>query len=193
MVAEDHVIMMESFLQDLMVKLYLRNPCELAKEPGQTIEMRQTSLFNNNAPKEFDELNHRRSINAMLLCFNEQYTGDRVFALIAGLRDMLWASFNNKKKFYFYNTLEPQPLYDSARNIEILIWRLNHRFDCKGNVFLLTNETNSPAPNLSFERLFGKMIALQDLLATVIADRTNRTFITVSHRAASAAFIPIGL
>jgi len=193
MVAEDHVIMMDSFLEDLMVKLYLRNPCELKKISGQTIETRRSSLFSDNASTEFTELDNKRSIDAMLLCFDEQFAGDRVFALMTGLRDMLWASYNQKKKFYFYDKLEPQPLHDSARNIEILIWRLNHRLDTNGNVFLLTNEAGSTPPNLSFERLFGKMIALQDFLATVIADRTNRTFVTVSRRAASAAFIPIGL
>lgn len=193
MVAEDHVNTMQSLMEELTIKLYHRNPSELAKAPGKTITIRCANLFGDNAPEDFVELDRRRSIDAMLLCFDEKFTGDRVFALMAGLRDMIWASYNKRKKFYFYNSIKPQPLYDSARNIEILVWRLNHRLDSKGNVFLLTNDTHSPDPNLSFERLFGKMIALQDQLSTVIADRTNRTLVTVSSRLATAAFIPIGL
>ena len=193
MVAEDHVNTMQSLMKELTIKLYRRNPCELAKAPGKTITIRCASLFGDNAPEEFMELDRRRSIDAMLLCFDEKFAGDRVFALMAGLRDMIWASYNKKKTFYFYNMLEPQPLYDSARNIEILIWRLNHRLKSNGSLFLLTNETHAADPNLSFERLFGKMIAHQDLLATIIADRTNRSFVTVSYRLATAAFIPIGM
>ena len=193
MVAEDHVNTMQSLLEELTIKLYRRNPCELAKAPGKTIKIRCASLFGDNAPEEFMELDHRRGTDAMLVCFDEQYTGDRVFALMAGLRDIIWASYNQKKTFYFYNRLEPQPLYDSARNIEILIWRLNHRLKNNGRLFLLTNETHSDDPNLSFERLFGKMIAHQDLLATIIADRTNRSLVSASYRLATAAFIPIGM
>lgn len=193
MVTEDHVNTMQSLMEELTIKLYRRNPSELAKTTGMTIKIRCASLFGDNAPEEFVELDRKHNIDSMLLCFDKTYTGDRVFALMAGLRDMIWASYNKQKKFYFYNTLNPQPLYDSARNIEILVWRLNHRLDSTGNVFLLTNDTLSTDPNLSFERLFGKMIALQDQLATVIADRTNRTLVTVSSRLATAAFIPIGI
>jgi len=193
MVAEDHMTTMNLYLQELMVKLYRRNPAELAKIPGESIESRRESLFADTAPDAFDELNQTHSINSILLCFDEQFTGDRVFALIAGLRDMIRASYGNRKTLYFYDTLEPQPLYDSARNIEILVWRLNHRRDSNGNVFLLTNEPCGVIPNISFERLFGKMIATQDLLAGIIADRSNRTLVTVTYRLATAAFIPIGL
>ena len=193
MVADDHTSMMTDLMRKLTRKLYRRNPAELAKNTEHTIESRVESLFADNASEVFEELQKKRSIDAMLLCFDENYTGDRVFALMAGLRDMIRASYNNKKKFYFYNSLDPQPLYDSARNIEILVWRLNHRLDSNGNVFLLTNEPCGPQPNLSFERLFGKMIAVQDLLAFTLADRTNRTIVTVTYRLASAAFIPTGL
>jgi len=193
MVTEDHAATMQALMEKLLVKLYRRNPTELAKINGQTIQKRQGSLFSDNAPETFEELGRKRGIDAILLCFDEKYAGDRVFALMAGLRDMLWASYNNRKTFYFYDTLDPQPLYNSARNIEILVWRLNHRVDSSGRVFLLTNQAAGPSPNLSFERLFGKMIAIQDQLAIIIADRTNRTIVDVTYRLATAAFIPIGM
>lgn len=193
MVAEDHASMMNDLMRTLTLKLYRRNPAELAKAPEQTIESRLECLFGEHAPESFGELDNRRSIDAMLLCFDERFSGDRVFALMAGLRDMIGASYGDKDELYFYDSLDPQPLYDSARNIEILVWRLNHRRDVSGHVFLLTDEPCAPEPNLSFERLFGKMIAVQDLLATNIADRTNRTIVSVTYRLASAAFIPVGL
>ncbi len=193
MVAEDNANTMNVLMEELLLKLYRRNPSELSKVPDTTIEMRRAALFGENPQEAFAELDHKRSIDAMLLSFEEHYTGDRVFALVAGLRDMIWSSYKKKNQFYFYDMLEPQQLYDSARNIEILIWRLNHRLNKNGCVFLLTNEISSTETNLSFERLFGKMIVLQDQLATTIADRTNRTFVTVSYRLASAAFIPIGM
>jgi hypothetical protein len=44
--------------------------------------------------------------------------------------------------------------------------------------------------NLSFERLFGKMINAQDMMAQIMADRSNRTIKNVIQTLVTA-FIPI--
>ena len=53
--------------------------------------------------------------------------------------------------------------------------------------------TRSPgdARNLSFEREFGKMIAYQDAMAQIAAQRTNRTIRRVVQTLATAVFLPI--
>jgi hypothetical protein len=56
--------------------------------------------------------------------------------------------------------------------------------------YLLTNGLAGEPANLSFERLFGQMIVVQDMMARIIADRTNRTINRVVHALASAAFLP---
>jgi hypothetical protein len=45
--------------------------------------------------------------------------------------------------------------------------------------------------NLSFEREFGKLIAYQDAMAGVAAQRTNRVIRRVTHGVATLVFLPI--
>ena len=45
--------------------------------------------------------------------------------------------------------------------------------------------------NLSFEREFGKMIAYQDVMALVAAQRTSRLIRRVVQGLATAVFLPI--
>ena len=56
--------------------------------------------------------------------------------------------------------------------------------------YLLTNGLAGEPANLRFERLLGQMIVVQDMMARIIADRTNRTINRVVHSLASAAFLP---
>ena len=60
-----------------------------------------------------------------------------------------------------------------------------------GELLLLSNEMGPGPPNLSFEREFGKLIAYQDTLALVMAQRTNRTIRRVSQALATAVFLPL--
>ena len=64
--------------------------------------------------------------------------------------------------------------FNSARNIEITLWKLSHDVDTNGELFLYTNSLSGEPVNLSYERLFGKLIATQDNLAIIIADKNNR-------------------
>jgi len=191
MVADSHIRECNELLRTLIVKLYKRNPRELKKVPGQTVESRLRQIFADPAKLQFAELNLRESTDAMLLAFDDGYTGDRVFALGVGLRSMLYKAYGEQSELYLFGPLEPQKLYNSARNIEIVAWRLAQRRNLRGELFLLTNSTDQPV-NLSFERLFGKMIALQDMMATIAADRTKRTINKIVHSIASAVFLPVG-
>ncbi|NNG14634.1 MAG: hypothetical protein HKM22_05685, partial [Gammaproteobacteria bacterium] len=125
------------------------------------------------------------------LAFDEEYQGDRVMALVIGLKSMLAAAYGDKKEFFIIDELDPQKLYNSARNIEITVWRLSQRSQANGELFLISNEMNGRVKNLSFERLFGEMISLQDTMAVIIAEKTQRTIKNVIQRLASAVFLPI--
>jgi len=46
-------------------------------------------------------------------------------------------------------------------------------------------------PNLSFERAFGKLIGLQDTLAKIIEDKSNRAICFGVVNVASMVFLPI--
>jgi len=191
MVADAHLKQIDRLMRELVVKLYHRNPRELAKNPGETIESRSAAIFDRQA-RPLDALYGRRGPDAMLLSFDEAFTGDRVFALMAGLADMIFRAYNDKSEFYMLDSLDQQLLYNSARNIEILVWRLGHRLDTKGQPLLLTNSLPEEPPNLSFERLFGKMIAIQDMMALIMEDKSSRTINRVVTGVAAASFLPVG-
>jgi hypothetical protein len=191
MMADASLRALDGHLRELTVKLYRRNPRELRKVTGQTIDTRVQMLFDKPGPLRFDELQGNAGIEAMLLGFDEQFEGDRVFAVMAGLTDMLRKSYGYKTEFFMLDELNAQKLHDSARNIEILVWRLSQKRDSAGQLFLLTNESQESSSNLSFERLFGKMIAIQDMMATIVADRSQRSINRMVHGVASMVFLPI--
>jgi len=89
------------------------------------------------------------------------------------------------------DSLDPQKLYNSARNIELAAWLLRTRTGASGEPLLLSHSLDGEPVNLSFERLFGKLIALQDTLAKVIAERSSRTIRTGVQGMASTVFLPI--
>jgi len=94
-------------------------------------------------------------------------------------------------EFFVIDELDPQKLYNSARNVEIAVWKLSNDRDANGQLFLLSNSALDEPRNLSFERLFGKVIAHQDMMARIISGSTNRTIRHVIQRLMGAVFLPI--
>jgi hypothetical protein len=189
LVADAHLQKMNALLKNLLVKLYKRNPRELHKEPY-SVEFRLAQLFGPHRGTGFSELDHKDKIDAILLSFDDAFKGDRVFALMVGLTSMIRSSYNNQEEFFMFDSLDQQKLYNSARNIEILAWRLANKQNRESEPYLLTNSLAGEPVNLSFERLFGQMIAVQDMMARIVADRTNRTINLVVQTLASAVFLP---
>ncbi len=190
-VLDIHVREMRAHLRELMIKLYKRNPRELKKSRYQDIKKNVNRVFHQVHNWKFDELDNKRSIQAIHLAFDEHYEGDRVFAFIVGLASMVMSAYEYKSEFYMLDTIDPQKLYNSARNIEIAVWKLEHDLDSRGELFLYSNSLPGEPLNLSYERLFGKMIATQDTIAMIIADRTNRGIKKVIQQMATAVFLPI--
>jgi len=191
LVAETHLKLTLEQLKILMKKLYLRNPRERRKSAVAHIDVAVEKVFGANRQPHFPMLQGKRSVDSMRLAFDESYSGDRVLALVEGLRGMVLDSYNGQREFYLPDELDPQKLHNAARNVEIAVWKLSNDRDAKGRLYLLTNEMSGAAPNLSFERLFGKIIALQDSMAVIVADATNRRIKNVIQSAASAVFMGI--
>lgn len=192
LVADLHRRTVTLMLQELNTKLYKLNPAELNKVPAETIDSRWSSLSSSaSAPLKFAELKYLGGIDAMRLAFDDQYTGDRIFALMAGLVDMLNEAYGYKQEFYWLDSIDQQKLYNSARNIEVLVWLLRTKQTPDGNLMILTNSINEEYSNLSFERLFGKLIASQDMMAQIMRGKTQRAINTVAHGIVSMTFIPL--
>ena len=192
MVAYNHIEQVESLLRELTGKLYRRNPAELKKGSVETLEQRLAQLFSAERTLNFAEIEHQRGVPAILLALAPDYDGDRVFPLMVGLVSMVRRSYNDQAEFFLLDHLDPQRLYNSARNIEVLVWRLKTRCDADGRPLLLTNSLPGEERNLSFERLFGKLIAHQDMMATIAAEKWDRTINRVVQSAATSVFLPVG-
>ena len=175
----------------LMEKLYRRNPRELRKGSTPTMEAALARAFNPQAEFRFAELGNVRGSEAILLALKPDYPGDRVFAFGVGLASMVLLSYGGKIEFYLIDSLDAQKLYNCARNIEIAAWKLANARDARGEPLILSNEIAGDVRNLSFEREFGKMIAYQDVMAQIAAQRTNRTIRRIVQTLATAVFLPI--
>ena len=190
-VADLHMTESLGHLRELMEKLYRRNPREWKKHGQPSIEAAVARAFDGDFKQTFPELNGKRSIDAIYLCFQEDFSGDRVLALVWGMATMTLAAYNDKTDFYAWDDLDHQKLYLAARNYEIADWKLSTNRDSAGQLFLLSNEINTEARNLSFERLFGKLIAEHDMLSKIVAGRTNRTIVRAVQNLATAIFFPL--
>ncbi len=191
-VSEIHMHQVVSLLKSLTVKLYKKNPYELQKVQGQTIDSRLNQIFICPVVKKHKELEFKESSDAILLGFEPEFNGDRVFALMVGLYTMIHKSYNSKCELFMLDYLNAQNLYNSARNIEIFVWRLNTRKKADDKLFILTNNLEGEIKNLSYERIFGKLISLQDTMALIVSDRTGR-IIKKTAQIVGMAFLPIGI
>lgn len=192
MVAEISVRQSHAYLRELADKLYRRNPTQLVRAlaAGEHPSVAVRRLFDDGVRPL--ALRKYHGAAAIEMAFDEHYSGDRVAAFITGLRDMQRDAYGSESEFFLYHEYDPQKLYYLARNIEIASWRLRNKRHGDGQLFLLSSGIDeSGVLNLSYERLFGKLIALQDHFAHVVADTTNRRIKNVVQSVAGAVFFPI--
>ena len=178
-VAEFHQQAAILHLRAIAEKLYKRNPREL-KKSGMNLAAQLDRLFTASS------MSSDQAITAITYAFQADYADDRVDTYMRGLIAMVTAGYNNQAEFYLFDQLDAQKLYNSARNIEIAAWKLNTSKDAGNAPYLLANEVD----NYSFEREFGKLIAEQDTLANIVADRTNRNINWFAQTAGRMVFLP---
>lgn len=191
-VADAAMVDIEELLRELTIKLYKRNPGQIKNgvEPDPNIKLGQLFAYPGRR-LQFAELQGKEEIEAMLLALDPNFKGDRVFVVMAGLIGMLRRSYGYQDEYFILDSLDGQTLYNSARNIEILMWRLKTYKGSDGKPLILANSLSDEAKNLSFERLFGKLIGIQDLMAHMAEDKSNRRITSVVQSAATAVFLPI--
>ena len=190
MVADQFIDESRLLVRRLTTKLYKRNPGELAKSPGRTIQSRLDQLQNRKGTLNFSELSYRQEIVALELVFDPRFKGDRVFALAVGLGGMLRHAYGYNSELFLFDKLDSKRLIASAHNVEVLLWRLKNHRQADGSPFLITSEYRGVTDNLSFERLFGKLIVLQEMMAKIAGD-ANYRHLNSAVQAASSVFIPL--
>jgi len=177
-------------LRLLMVKLYKRNPRELKKSTAGTLDEMVDWVFEGGHGWKIKRINEAQGTDAIQQAFQPAYQGDRVLSLIVGLQTMLIKAHGGKTEFYLTDSIEPQNVYNAARNVEIAAWRLSNARDSAGQLYLLSNESHDGEHNLSFEREFGKIIGRLDLYATALAEKSQRLISRVAQNLATALFLP---
>jgi hypothetical protein len=190
-VVEAHQREIFSNLRVLTEKLYRRNPRELKKSGRDSVAAGMMRIYEGRHAWNFPELQGKRGAQAIQLAFQEDYRGDRVLAFAAGLGSMIQTSFHDKTEFFVLDDLDPQSLYNAARNVEIAVWKLSTSRNSQGQPYVLSNEGAGPTPNLSFEREFGKVIGSLDVLSKIVAEKTDRAVVKVIQNLATAVFLPI--
>ena len=179
-------------LRLLMLKLYKRNPHELQKSTSDPADKMVNWVFDGAVQHhyQFEAINNLQGTDAIFLAFKPEYTGDRVLPFVVGIHTMLLKAHGNKTDFYLTDNIDPQNIYNVARNVEIAAWKLSNARDENGTLYLLTNEINDKDKNLSFEREFGKIIGRTDLYAIALAEKSQRLISRVMQNLATALFLP---
>ncbi|WP_029147004.1 hypothetical protein [Methylophilus sp. 5] len=181
-----------STLRLLMLKMYKRNPAEAQKSGLGSPEQIASYVFEQGSVHhwQFEALAGAQDTAAIKLALNAQYSGDRVLALVVGIQSMLFRAHGNKSAFFLTDSIEPQNLYNAARNIEIAVWKLTNAKNAQGELLLLTNSLPGEVQNLSFEREFSKLIARSDLLALTLAEKSQRFISRLTQSITAAPFLP---
>ena len=189
-VAEMHQQHVLASVRRLTEKLYRRNPGEWRKSDAGGVEASLSRIFERDHRWRFASIGYRRDIDAMHIALHPDYRGDRVQALAVGLASMVQSALGDRESFYMLDDLEPQHIYNAARNVEIVAWKLASARDAEGRLLLLSNEMGE-VHNLSFEREFGRIIGLLDALSDIVAEETDRTVTRVVQNLATAVFLPV--
>jgi len=191
-ITEIHVSNANGYIEDLIIKLYKINPIYISKNKNfDTVSSVIVDIFKKVDKKTLDRTG-QKNIDLILKGFNKDFNGDRIYYICKGLYGMINASYNYKLKFYLTDPkLDAQKIMNTAINIETLVWRLSNSKE--NNVLLIkTNSTDKDNINLSFERLFGKLINNQENMARIISSQQGRIIQKAAKGIVSSIFLPIG-
>ncbi len=173
----------------LMQKLYRRNPVQLPA--GVTVEMRIVQL---RAPRlNLQEFGNPQPDVLIRRAFEPNFSGDRVYALVAGLQSMVNHAFDHRREFLLLDDLPTaQFVYNAARNIETASYLLRVKVNEAGEPLIYADGIQDGIVNASFSQLLGEMIGLQDALSVALAKKDQRTLNAVARGVASTVFLPVG-
>lgn len=191
-VSEIHAINAKECVEELIIKLYKLNPIYIKKnEKFNKVSEVIIDIFKETDMSKIDK-SGQTNIDYILKGFEKNFEGDRIYFISKGLFGMIDASYNYKNKFYLTDTkLNSVKLMNTAKNTETLVWRLsNAKKD--GELLIKTNNIEGEKNNLSFERLFGKLINNQENMSRIISSQQGRIVQKAAKRIVSTIFLPIG-
>ena len=161
----------------LMDKLYRRNPGEWKKAAASREEAMNNVRIAVTGRQPWEPLDGKRDVAALSLALQPGFAGDRVGAFVYAAADMLITAHGGRTSFTLIDGLDPQKVFNAARNLEAANWILNSRKSTDGKPLLLSNQIADEERNLSFEREMGKIIGRLDLIANYTTERYRRAVI----------------
>ena len=192
-ITEIHVSNANNYIEDLIIKLYKMNPKYISK--NKEFDTVSSVIIDNFKKVDKSKLDRtgQENINLILKGFSKDFNGDRIYLICKGLYGMINASYNYKRKFYLTDPkLDAQKIMNTAINIETLVWRLSN--EKENNILLIKTNSidDNKNINLSFERLFGKLINNQENMAKIISSQQGRIIQKAAKGIVSSIFLPIG-
>ena len=192
-ITEIHVSNANNYIEDLIIKLYKINPKYILKNKEfDTVSSVIIDIFKEVDKSKLDRTG-QENINLILKGFSKDFNGDRIYLICKGLYGMINASYNYKRKFYLTDPkLDAQKIMNTAINIETLVWRLSN--EKENNILLIKTNSidDNKNINLSFERLFGKLINNQENMAKIISSQQGRIIQKAAKGIVSSIFLPLG-
>jgi hypothetical protein len=181
---------LDSNLQSLLVKLYKRNPVQLPE--GMRVDTRVEQL---KSPRlNLQEFGNPQPDALIRMAFQDEFSGDRVYAFVAGLQSMINHAFDHRREFLLLDNLPTaQFVYNSARNVETAAYLLRTRKTQAGQPVLYADGISGDVLNASYSQLIGELIGIQDTLAITLAKKDQRTLNAVARGVASTLFLPVGI
>lgn len=183
MIADMHIKKVNVFLSNLTLSLYKKNPQELAKGHAKSIDMRLNQIINHPLDVSYREINYHKGVEAVMLMLEEDYRGDRVFALMVGISGMLKRSYNGHKELFITDTLDAQKLYASSINLQ----RIQRMLNSNGSLLNLGGIEDKN----DFNNTIIRLATIQDMMAEIFANRNHSHINRILH-GATTMLIPIG-
>ena len=181
-IAADTIVRsLDDYIRRLTLELYRTNPEELA-ETDIKLEQRLNQIIEYPVQVAYHEIHNKQQIKAIELALDDSYDGDRVFALMIGISSMIRLSYDNQREFFLFDTIDPQKLYDSSYNLQLLKRKL---IASK----LLRIDADYAAVNNAYV-LIEKIGTTQDLMSRIISDKTSR-LINKTLIGTATTFIPV--
>ena len=91
------------------------------------------------------------------MAFHPDFTGDRVYAFVAGLQSMVNHAFDHRREFLLLDDLPTaQFIYNSARNIETACLFVANEANHGWEAYLYADGIQDQILNASYSQLMGK-------------------------------------
>lgn len=187
LVADTGVRTVRDFLTEITLELYHLNPRELKKVAGMDLQARSIQIVEYPVAVAYKELDYQQGVDAIKLSFNPKYSGDRVFALMIGISSMVSISYNNQSDFYLFDQLDPQKLYDSSINLDLVRKKLQSQKAGK-QTFVVSD---AERPDYIYS-LLSKISAVQEMIANLTSDKSGR-IVNKALQGVATMFLPIGI